>query len=194
MMHTQQPARTRYLGAVSVTAGLVIAIALLVWLAMFRSGSGSSQAGAVVVPTQRAADVPVAVASEPVTNAILVVRDPQAAIQLRIAAETGNECFVSSFPSRLRTSGEELDKRILAVGGVERWIEPYVTWVGSAAGAVEAFRGSWAGRREDRASEVWIQVSRSGKDVGVQLLLTTTPSGNEVWTVGSDMRAATVCS
>ena len=192
-MRTQRAGEFRKAGAIPVTAGLVIAFGLLMWLGLSRGSTGITPVGAAVTPSERASDRPGAASAVPVDVAIEVVRDPQAAIQIRIASATGNTCFVSAIRAQLRTSGEEWDRRIKAAGGVDRWIDPEVTWAGGVSGALKAFGAAWATQAEGRTGEVWIQVKRGETDAGVQLLRITTPSGQELWSAANGMVPSTDC-
>ena len=174
------------------TAVVVIAVGLLAWLAFARAPLPS-------VPTQPAAagetvtSAPAATALAP-TDGIEVVRDPQATIALRIGAATGNDCFVAAAPNRPIISGAELDRRVAEVGGDDRWLDPQAEWVGLADSATKAFGASWAGRRADRTDEVWVQATRDGAEVGLQLLATKTPAGHTVWTVFAQLHQGKVCN
>lgn len=185
--------RTSRASLATSTAAMVIAVGLLVWLSLARPAlaplpTNPTGAGAV----QATAPAPAATALAEV-DGIEVVRDPQAEIALRIGAATGNDCFVAARPNRPIVDGSELDRRVAEAGGGERWLVEQSVWVGPAAGATKAFAASWAGRRSDRTNEMWVQVTREGAEVGLQLVATKTPAGHTVWTVVGQLHQGRVC-
>jgi hypothetical protein len=124
------------------------------------------------------------------------VADPAGEISARISKATGVTCFVRSNSVGPLTSGSELDQRIAAVGGTgDRWLDRGRQWIGIEPDtAAAAFGATWAGQRPGATLSIWIQVTRNGSDMGVELLGQKTPAGEVVWTARDIVAPSTVCT
>jgi len=186
MERTRAKALATTVGSLTV---LLLSVALFVWLLFGRTsghidGPTSLAAGAASTP---------AAAPTPAAAGIVAVQDPMTEIQLRIRQKSGNACFSNLFASRLQVPGDALDRQIAAAGGDHRWLSRDLSWIGDSEEAVKAFGASWAGQRPGALGEVWVQVTRAGVDVGLQLLETKTPAGYTVWSVVNNVAPSTEC-
>lgn len=195
MEPTRVKLRTSTSAAISAIGVVAVALLLLVWLAFARGSQDSSDSGQppqMMVPAAGAA-APTAVGVAPTAGAIQQVRDPQAEIALRVIATGGSTCFTHRVAFQATPSGKELDAQIDGVGGDHRWLTRDQSWIGDAEEAVAAFGAKWAGQRPDSSGEVWIQVTRGGKDIGLQLRETKTPMGRTVWRAGNTATQLPTC-
>ena len=188
-----ESAQTRIRLIASVVAGTAVVMLLgaIVVSALLARESGNSLGAKSPLGTDTS-NAQAAVASI-ASAAIVEIGDPAAEIQLRIAKATGNDCFTTAFVNRIPPSGASLDELVKAAGGDKRWLKENQMWAGTAEEAIAAFGAKWAGWRSELSSEVWIQVSRGGEDIGVQLLATKTPEGHTIWSAVNSVKASTSC-
>jgi hypothetical protein len=185
-------ARVRVLPTFGGSVLVLIVVVLLASLALSRSHAGTAS-GAASTPAPAVAAPSLAVPSAD-SSVIAVAADPQLDIQMRIIRATGVTCFTFAIVDRLITPGAELDKQIALAGGDTRWLINGESWIGTDPNdAVKAFEATWASRKSRAPNEVWIQVSRPGGDIGVQLIAQSTPAGYTVWSVVNSMAPASGC-
>jgi hypothetical protein len=193
-------AMSRIRKGISAFGGLVLigAIAILVaWALSARVDARPAAAPGGAAPAAApAADPRVAAPAAAADPSIVQVADPAGEISARISRATGLTCFVRSNSSRPITDGTELDKQIASAGGTgDRWLEVGRQWIGSTPdSAATAFAATWAGQRPDATLQIWIQLTRNGSDMGLELYGRRTPAGAVVWTAGDIVAPSNVCT
>jgi len=115
------------------------------------------------------------------TSLIVTVPNPEHAVTLRLG-QSGSNCYVKMIVDGFGPDIADLEARIAIDGLEEGWLTLGEEWVGGdAESLVAAFGASWAGRANPDADVIWIQLTRDGAEIGLELRATHTPSGSTVW-------------
>ena len=122
----------------------------------------------------------------PSTLPVAVVPYPGDEATRRLADSPGGKCqaWLSTWSV---PPGGEIDARVDAAGRAGNWLEPDV-WIGDATSAMKAFGATWAARSDARPDEIWIETTRHGYLVELQLVASTTPDGRQIWRAGDSAR------
>jgi hypothetical protein len=158
---------------------VAIAVALLVafWALSIYVGSRFELRQSTAPISAAAAVAPPVIVPEARAQ-VPTVQNPGALAQQRLGQQPGGQCQATAHVMLLPLV--DLDARVAQAGGTGHWLQRDI-WIGDIDSAVKAFEATWAARSTEDPSEAWIETTRDGRTMVMQLLAVKTTDGTEVW-------------
>lgn len=163
---------------VRTAAVLLVIFAAIAALTLFAASRDRTPSSLVPEGDVGGASTPNATTAFQQAAPIELVDNPGEAASVRLGNSPGGECQALGVATI--ATPDDLDSAVVKAGGPGNWLRPGV-WIGDAASAVEAYKGSWAAQAKRVQTELWVETKQDNETVITKLVALNTSDGTDVW-------------